>query len=191
MDRTSIAGVDAVVISVCSQSSLCGKDVLELCDEFHQPLGFSGKIWPRTGYNPLQFTQPKSTLRFGFQIVYWRRPRDRFTVTEGGASSKNLVLVTHIHNTDWYLLPCSNHCPGYVQSFVGSRQFSMRPFATSRGSSSNAITTLSHLASITSLLTRVSFDDRGRALSPRHFFSAQLQHMTPQVHRRVVGPQDT
>jgi hypothetical protein len=39
-------------------------------------------------------------MRWGLQIVYWRRPRHSFTATQGGASSQHMLPVAHIHDSE-------------------------------------------------------------------------------------------
>lgn len=103
----------------------------------------------------------------GFQIVDRRRPPDSVTAVEGGASSWHLPQsVTHIILTGTFCRARTSVLAIYSRS---SREFftlcSTRPFAASKGPLV-APSPPTHLAGITSYLTRVSRGVRGRSPSP-------------------------
>lgn len=61
-------------------------------------------------------------------------------------------MAAHIHNSHRHLLPLSNKCLIFT-----------RLFATSRGSSGSAVSTLSNFAETTPLMVRVGWNVRGHA----------------------------
>jgi hypothetical protein len=168
-DQTSVASVDAMVNSVCPPTviTLCCEIVLELSDEFLQLLGFSGaQVWPHTGYHLLQLlTVPSTLLWLGFQTVYRYCPCEWFTgpnvVPPASTCSRSLTFMIQtviFCRAQTSVPPTHRH-----SSLEVFRLGSMRPLPASRGPSSHVITTLLHLAGITSSLARASQNDRSSA----------------------------